>query len=87
MSFVFAGPYIIGQKLGHSPVDSVVQYLAKKENSTGFVQLKVCGLLPLIQIAALNNVILVFVFISSIADINVRQQFSKRETNARRAPR
>lgn len=63
MSFVFAGPYIIGQKLGHSPVDSVVQYLAKKENSTGFVQLKVCGLLPLIQIAAVNNVILVFAFL------------------------
>lgn len=36
------GPYLIGQKLGHSPVDSIVQYLAKKENSNEFVQLKVC---------------------------------------------
>lgn len=37
-----AGSYIIGLKLGHSPVDSVVQYLAKKENTNEFVQLKVC---------------------------------------------
>lgn len=37
-----AGPYIIGLKLGHSPVDSIVQYLAKKENTNEFVQLKVC---------------------------------------------
>lgn len=36
-----AGPYIIGLKLGHSPVDSIVQYLAKKENTNQFVQLKV----------------------------------------------
>lgn len=36
-----AGPYIIGQKLGNSPVDSIVQYLAKKENTNEFVQLKV----------------------------------------------
>lgn len=36
-----AGPYLIGIKLGHSPVDSIVQYLAKKENSNQFVQLKV----------------------------------------------
>lgn len=36
-----AGPYIIGQKLGQSPVDSIVQYLAKKENTNEFVQLKV----------------------------------------------
>lgn len=36
-----AGPYIIGLKLGHSPVDSIVQYLAKKENTSQFVQLKV----------------------------------------------
>lgn len=36
-----AGPYIIGLKLGHSPVDSIVQYLAKKENTDQFVQLKV----------------------------------------------
>lgn len=36
-----AGPYIIGQKLGSSPVDSIVQYLAKKENTNEFVQLKV----------------------------------------------
>lgn len=36
-----AGPYIIGLKLGHSPVDSIVQYLAKKENTNEFVQLKV----------------------------------------------
>lgn len=36
-----AGPYIIGLKLGHSPVDSIVQYLAKKENTSEFVQLKV----------------------------------------------
>lgn len=37
-----AGPYIIGLKLGGSPVDSIVQYLAKKENTNEFVQLKVC---------------------------------------------
>lgn len=36
-----AGPYIIGLKLGQSPVDSIVQYLAKKENTNEFVQLKV----------------------------------------------
>lgn len=36
-----AGPYIIGVKLGQSPVDSIVQYLAKKENTNEFVQLKV----------------------------------------------
>lgn len=36
-----AGPYIIGLKLGGSPVDSIVQYLAKKENTNEFVQLKV----------------------------------------------
>ncbi|XP_031626741.1 serine/threonine-protein kinase 40-like [Contarinia nasturtii] len=36
-----AGPYIIGLKLGHSPVDSIVQYLAKKENTNEFVQLKI----------------------------------------------
>lgn len=36
-----AGPYIIGLKLGHSPVESIVQYLAKKENTNEFVQLKV----------------------------------------------
>lgn len=36
-----AGPYIIGQEIGHSPVDSIVQYLAKKENTNTFVQLKV----------------------------------------------
>lgn len=38
-----AGPYIIGLKLGQSPVDSIVQYLAKKENTNEFVQLKVCS--------------------------------------------
>lgn len=36
-----AGPYLIGLKLGHSPVDSIVQYLAKKENSNEFYQLKI----------------------------------------------
>lgn len=36
-----AGPYILGLKLGGSPVDSIVQYLAKKENTNEFVQLKV----------------------------------------------
>lgn len=36
-----AGPYIIGLKLGQSPVESIVQYLAKKENTNEFVQLKV----------------------------------------------
>lgn len=36
-----AGPYLIGLKLGHSPVDSIVQYLAKKENSNEFFQLKI----------------------------------------------
>lgn len=36
-----AGPYIIGLKLGQSPVDSINQYLAKKENTNEFVQLKV----------------------------------------------
>lgn len=39
-----AGPYIIGLKLGQSPVDSIVQYLAKKENTNEFVQLKVSNL-------------------------------------------
>lgn len=34
-----AGPYLIGLKLGHSPVDSIVQYLAKKGNE--FFQLKI----------------------------------------------
>lgn len=36
-----AGPYLIGPKLGYSPVDSIVQYLAKKENTDEFVQLKI----------------------------------------------
>lgn len=36
-----AGPYLIGLKLGHSPVDSIVQYLAKKENTNEFFQLKI----------------------------------------------
>lgn len=36
-----AGPFILGLKLGHSPVDSIVQYLAKKENTNEFYQLKV----------------------------------------------
>lgn len=36
-----AGPYILGLKLGVSPVESIVQYLAKKENTNEFVQLKV----------------------------------------------
>lgn len=44
-----AGPYIIGLKLGHSPVDSIVQYLAKKENTNEFVQLKVCFFLIVSQ--------------------------------------
>lgn len=35
------GPYILGPKLGHSAVESISQYLAKKENSDEFVQLKV----------------------------------------------
>lgn len=37
------GPYILGPKLGHSAVESISQYLAKKENSEDFVQLKVVG--------------------------------------------
>ena len=37
-----AGPYIIGPSLGHSPsLDCMVQYLARKENSKEFYQLKV----------------------------------------------
>lgn len=36
-----AGQYLIGLKLGHSPVDSIVQYLAKKENTNEFYQLKI----------------------------------------------
>lgn len=36
-----AGPYILGPKIGHSPVESIVQYLAKKEGTDEFVQLKV----------------------------------------------
>lgn len=35
------GKYILGPKLGHSAVESISQYLAKKENSDEFVQLKV----------------------------------------------
>lgn len=35
------GPYILGPKIGCSPVDSIVQYLAKKEGTNEFVQLKV----------------------------------------------
>lgn len=35
------GPYILGPKLGHSAVESISQYLAKKENSDEFVQVKV----------------------------------------------
>lgn len=35
------GPYILGPKIGCSPVDSIVQYLAKREGSNEFVQLKV----------------------------------------------
>lgn len=37
-----AGQYILGPKIGHSPVESIVQYLAKKEGTDEFVQLKVC---------------------------------------------
>lgn len=47
-----AGPYIIGLKLGHSPVDSIVQYLAKKENTNEFVQLKVHTLLLFIFVTS-----------------------------------
>lgn len=36
-----AGPYILGPKIGHSPVESIVQYLAKKDGTDEFVQLKV----------------------------------------------
>lgn len=53
-----AGPYIIGLKLGHSPVDSIVQYLAKKENTNEFVQLKV--------IFAFNDVLFIFSFLLSL---------------------
>lgn len=35
------GPYILGPRVGNSPVDSIVQYLAKKEGSDQFVLLKV----------------------------------------------
>lgn len=35
------GQYILGPKLGHSAVESISQYLAKKENSDEFVQVKV----------------------------------------------
>lgn len=35
------GEYILGPKLGYSPVDCVVHYLAKKENTNEFFQLKV----------------------------------------------
>lgn len=38
------GPYILGPKIGCSPVDSIVQYLAKKEGTNDFVQLKVSNL-------------------------------------------
>lgn len=37
-----AGQYILGPKIGHSPVESIVQYLAKKDGTDEFVQLKVC---------------------------------------------
>lgn len=49
-----AGPYIIGLKLGHSPVDSIVQYLAKKENTSEFVQLKVSDKPNLAQFNAIK---------------------------------
>lgn len=39
--FRHVGPYILGPKLGHSAVESISQYLAKKENSDEFVQIKV----------------------------------------------
>lgn len=35
------GPYILGPKLGHSAVESISQYLAKKQNTDDFVQIKV----------------------------------------------
>lgn len=50
-----AGPYVIGLKLGHSPVDSIVQYLAKKENTNEFVQLKVSNFLIVFASKRLQN--------------------------------
>lgn len=35
------GPYILGPKIGFSPVDSISQYLAKKQGTDKFVLLKV----------------------------------------------
>uniref|UniRef100_A0A1B0CTT4 Serine/threonine-protein kinase 40 n=1 Tax=Lutzomyia longipalpis TaxID=7200 RepID=A0A1B0CTT4_LUTLO len=35
-----AGPYILGPKLGNGPVESISQYLARKENTGEYYQLK-----------------------------------------------
>lgn len=36
-----AGQYILGPKLGNGPVESIAQYLARKENTGDYYQLKV----------------------------------------------
>ncbi|GAB0095690.1 Serine/threonine-protein kinase 40 [Sergentomyia squamirostris] len=36
-----AGPYILGPKLGNGPVESIAQYLARKENTGDYYQLKI----------------------------------------------
>lgn len=38
-----AGPYLLGPTLGNSPVDSIVQCLARKEGTDNFYTLKVSG--------------------------------------------
>ncbi|KAJ6645938.1 Serine/threonine-protein kinase 40 [Pseudolycoriella hygida] len=43
--FRYAGPYILGPKLGFSAVESISQYLAKKKNTDEFVQIKILQLL------------------------------------------
>ncbi|XP_022113943.2 serine/threonine-protein kinase 40 [Pieris rapae] len=41
-----AGPYLLGPKLGPSPVKSIVQCLARKEKSDDFYQIKILTLKP-----------------------------------------
>lgn len=38
------GPYILGPKIGHCPMENIVQYLAKQEGTDQFVQLKILTL-------------------------------------------
>ncbi len=55
------GPYILGPKLGHSAVESISQYLAKKENTNQFVQVKVT-ILTFVSRSAKIDVIFTFLW-------------------------